>query len=70
MMQMKLDWLSATFSGFMVGAISIISSVSFAALHRFIADLLAERLLRTTNTLERVLNQAAAMQPSSYRAKL
>ena len=29
---MKLDWLSATFSGLMVGAISIISSVSFAAL--------------------------------------
>ncbi|MGB5743189.1 MAG: cyclic nucleotide-binding domain-containing protein, partial [Sedimenticolaceae bacterium] len=27
-----------------------------AALHRFIADLLAERLLRTTHTLERVLN--------------
>ena len=29
---MKLVWLSATFSGLMVGAISIISSVSFAAL--------------------------------------
>ena len=29
---MKLDWLSATLSGLMVGAISIISSVSFAAL--------------------------------------
>ncbi len=31
-MQMKLDWLSATLSGLMIGAISIISSVSFAAL--------------------------------------